>query len=273
MEFVETHAHLDHSRFDHDRVEVIRRAVDVGVVQTVTVGADLSSSRTAIALAEQHPSVYATVGVHPHAAESVKPATLKALRDLVAHPRVVAIGEIGLDFYRNYAPHDIQRAVFKRQLDLAAESGKPVIVHIRDKRGESGAYDAALAILDSWLGNRASSRPPNSSPGVLHCYSGDLQTARAATRLGLYLGIDGPVTYPSAQVLQSLVTQLPLEHLLLETDCPFLAPQVRRGKRNEPSYIPHIAHKMAQLKGVAVEDVARVTTVNARRLFGLPKIW
>jgi TatD DNase family protein len=269
MEFVETHAHLDHSRFDHDRAQVIHRAVDVGVVQTVTVGADLSSSKTAIALAERHSSVYATVGIHPHAAESVKPATLKALRDLATHPRVVAIGEIGLDFYRNYAPHDIQCAVFERQLNLAAESGKPIIVHIRDKRGESNAYDAAFAILDSWLGNGMASRPLDSPPGVLHCYSGELETAREATRLGFYLGVDGPVTYPNAKVLQSLVTQLPLEHLLLETDCPFLAPQVRRGKRNEPSYIPHIAHKIAQLKGVAVRDVARVTTANARRLFGL----
>jgi TatD DNase family protein len=270
VQFVETHAHLDSGEFSHDRDRVIHRAAEAGVVQIITVGADLASSEAAVALAEQHPSVYATVGIHPHDAASVKLATLTTLRDLATHPKVVAIGEIGLDFYRNYAPHDIQYAVFRRQLDLAAEIGKPVVVHIRDKRGEKGAYGAASAALDAWLDDQADSRPGGQSPGVLHCYSGDLETAKEAIRLGFYLGIDGPVTYSSAKGLQSLVSRLPLESLVLETDCPFLAPQVRRGKRNEPSYIPHIARKVAELKRVSVGDVAQVTSANARRLFGLP---
>jgi TatD DNase family protein len=271
-QFVETHAHLDSGRFDHDRGKVIRRAADAGVVQIVTVGADLSSSRAAVTLAEEQPSIYATVGIHPHDADSVRPATIDALHDLAAHPKVVAIGEIGLDFYRNYAPQDVQYAVFRRQLDLAAEIGKPIVVHIRDRQGKEDAYDAVLAALEAWLSGQRDLQSSNPSPGVLHCYSGSIQTAREAIQLGFYLGVDGPVTYPNAKALQSLIAQLPLESLLLETDCPFLAPQVRRGKRNEPAYVPHIAQKVAELQAVPVGQVARVTTANARRLFALPEL-
>jgi TatD DNase family protein len=248
---------------------VIQRAVGAGVTQIITVGADLASSEAAVGLAEQHAGLYATVGVHPHGATKVRPATFAALRDLAAHPRVVAIGEIGLDFYRNYAPHDVQFAVFKRQLELATQIGKPVVVHIRDQKGQKDAYDAALAALHHWVSSLSASKLVGASPGVLHCYSGDLETAQAAIDLGFYLGIDGPVTYPNARSLQALVSTLPLDRVLLETDCPYLTPQAKRGRRNEPAYIPYIAEKVAELQSVSVGDVARATTANARRLFGL----
>lgn len=268
MEFVETHAHLDSPQFDVDRDEVIERAVETGVSQMITVGADLGSSRAAVALAEAHAPIYATAGVHPHDAKQVTPDTLAALRTLAELECVVAVGEIGLDYYRNYAPHDVQRAVFEAQLALAGEVRKPVIVHIRDKPGASGAYEAALALLRPWVRQW----PGDAARiGVLHCYSGDLATAQAAMEMGFFLGIDGPVTYPGAQALQSLVAELPLERLLLETDCPYLAPQARRGRRNEPAYIPFIAQQVAQLQGVPVAHVAEVTTANARRLFALPE--
>lgn len=264
---VETHAHLDSPKYDGDRDQVIQRATDSGVDQIVTIGTDLASSRAAVRLAEEYDCVYATVGVHPHHATSMDPETVGALRRLAAHPKVVAVGETGLDFYRDYAPRAAQHAAFGEQLELAAAVRKPVVVHIRDVQGESGAYDAVLDALRLWVmrGRAAANR----SPGVLHCFSGNIQVARIAVDLGFYLGVDGPVTYPNSEELRALVRELPLEQLLLETDCPYLTPQPRRGKRNEPSYLFHIAHKMAELHGVSVEHVAHVTSGSARRLFGL----
>jgi TatD DNase family protein len=265
MRLIETHAHLSDPKFDADREEVVRRAAGAGVACIVTVGTDLASSRAAIALSEHYPNVYATVGVHPHDAASVNQALLATLRALVAHPRVVAVGEIGLDFYRDFAPRKAQRAAFEAQLDLAADVNKPVVVHIRDERGESGAYDKVLATLHRWVPDRPTALPPSS--GVLHCFSGDLASAQSAIDLGFYIGVDGPITFPNAKRLRAVIAELPLDRLLLETDCPYLAPQKRRGRRNEPAYLPYIAHKVAEVKEVDVQHVARVTTANAERLF------
>jgi len=268
IELVETHAHLDSPRFASDREQVISRAVERGVVQTIAVGADLASSRAAMLLAEQHPCLYATVGVHPHASAAFGSATLEELAPLAGHPKVVAIGEIGVDYYRDYAPHEAQYSAFQRQLALAGEAGKPVVVHIRDRNRQKGAYETVLASLEDWVAQRGaqSDRPP----GVLHCFSGDLDTARRALDLGFYLGIDGPVTYPNAAVLRALVAQVPLERLLLETDCPYLTPQARRGQRNEPAFLRYIAEQIAQVQGVPLNRVAEETTASARHLFGLP---
>jgi TatD DNase family protein len=264
----ETHAHLDDRQFDPDREEVIQRAVEAGVQRIITVGTSLESSRAAIALAERYPAVYAVVGVHPHDAETVDHAALQAVRELAMHPRVVAIGEIGLDFYRDWAPRDAQRAAFQEQLALADEVNKPVVIHIRDQRGENHAYEEVMAALSAWLAER--SEVPGSGPGVLHCFSGELETAQRAIDLGFYIGVDGPVTYPNAAALQARIGQLPLERLLLETDCPYLTPQPRRGRRNEPAYLPFIAQKVAELQRVGVGEVTAVTTGSACRLFGLP---
>jgi TatD DNase family protein len=188
---------------------------------------------------------------------------------------VVAVGEIGLDYYWDRWPREVQQAVFEAQLALAAEASKPVVVHIRDKNGQFGAYDDALAILHSWVSTLTVSRSSDLEayrlPGVLHCFSGTSKAAQDALGLGFYLGVDGPVTYPNANArpLQSLVAELPIERILLETDCPYLAPQVRRGERNEPSYLPYIGAKIADLRGIDALEVAQATTASARRLFGL----
>jgi TatD DNase family protein len=267
---VDTHAHLDDVKFGADRDDVVRRALQAGVAQIITVGADLPSTRSAIALSERHPSVFATVGIHPHDAQKASPSALSKVRDLASHPRVVAVGEIGLDFYRDWCPRDAQRAAFEAQLGLAAEVGKPVVVHIRDKGGETGAYDEALKTLRAWLSGRREGDPVIRSPGVLHCFSGDVRTAESILELGFYIGVDGPVTYPAAKALQSVIAQVPLERLLLETDCPYMAPQSLRGRRNEPAFLPEIALKVAQIKATAPQEVARVTTSSACRVFGLP---
>jgi TatD DNase family protein len=268
MRWIETHAHLDSPKFEADRQAVILRAEEAGVSPIVTVGADLDSSRAAVALAEAHPGLYATVGVHPHSAKDVDASTLDALRDLVADPCVVAVGEIGLDYYYEYSPREAQRAAFAAQLALADEVGKPAVIHLRDKTDQQAAYEQALEMLSSWAGGRAAAGL-SGSPGVLHCFSGTVEYARAALALGFYLGVDGPVTFPNARALQGLVAELPLERILLETDCPYLAPQARRGKRNEPAYLPYIGEKVAQLQQVDVSHVAAVTAANAEALLSL----
>jgi TatD DNase family protein len=287
IQWVDTHAHLDDRQFDGDRDAVVRRAAQAGVKWMVTIGADLPSSRAAVALCERYPNVYAAVGAHPHDAKSLDRTMLDILRDLAAHPRVVAIGEIGLDYYRDRSPRDVQRTALEAQLALATELGKPVVIHIRDERGQRTAYDQALSILRTWLpdaqppnppptqpSNHPAAQPPNhrttQPPGVLHCFSGDLQVAHAALALGFCIGVDGPVTYPSAGGLRAIVAQLPLDRLLLETDCPYLPPQAWRGRRNEPAYLTYIAAKVAEVKGVDLAKVAEVTTANAARLFCLP---
>ena len=269
MNWIDTHAHLDDLRFGGDLELVLQRAVESGVAQIISVGADLVSSRAAVALAERKPRISATVGVHPHNAEGLDQSRLAELRRLAESAQVVAVGEIGLDYYRDLSPRAIQLRAFRAQLGLATDLGKPVVVHIRDERGVLTAYRDALSVLDRWVASRSALPGP---PGVLHCYSGDLAVARNALEMGFYLGVDGPVTYPNARKLQALVAQVPAERLLLETDCPYLAPQAHRGRRNEPAYLPHIGHKVAEIQGVTADVIAAVTTQSARALFGLPAV-
>jgi len=248
------------AHFNADRQAVIARAQAAGVTRMITIGIDLASSRAAVALAETSPAVYATVGQHPHGASKFSAAALAELRELAGHPKVVAIGEIGLDFYRNLSPHDAQRAAFEAQLALARDVAKPVVVHIRE------AYDAAWAILKPWAEShpwRTEGRPV----GVLHCYSGDLPLAEEAIAHGFCLGFDGPITYENARTPFSL-TQVPLDHILVETDAPYLTPRpYKRSARNEPAYVRLIAERIAGLKQLSFEEVATVTTANAVRLF------
>ena len=259
---IDTHAHLDFPQFDADRAAVIERAQAAGVVAIVNAGTDLESSRRAVALAGQHPGVYASVGVHPHDAKTLDGDALAAMRELARQPKVVAVGEIGLDFYRNLSPQDLQRRAFQAQLAWAARLGKPVIVHDREAHAE------VLKALTSWAAGLARS-PLAGRVGVLHSFSGDLLMAKRAIDLGFYISISGPVTYQNARRLAEIVQALPLDRLLIETDCPYLTPHPHRGKRNEPAHVRLVAAKIADIKGLTVDMVAATTTANARQLFEL----
>ena len=254
---VDTHAHLDAHAFDADREEVIARAWAAGLGAIITVGADVDSSRQAIALAQAHPDVYAAVGIHPHEASNAGPNALAELERLACEGLVLAIGEIGLDLHYNFSPPAIQRERFAAQLELARRVNKPVVIHDREAHAET------LAILRDWL----STGPQQGSPGVLHCFSGDRKMAEQVIEMGFYLSFGGTITFQNARGLQELVRDLPLERILLETDCPYLAPHPRRGQRNEPAHVRLVALQLAALKGLSLERVAEVTTANAQRLF------
>jgi len=253
MELVDSHAHLDFPQFAGDREEVIKRAQEAGVRLIINVGADLESSRASIALAERYPLIYAAVGIHPHDARLLDESALRELRKLAQHPKVVAIGEIGLDYYRNFSPREIQRRAFRLQLELAKELDKPVIIHSRDAQKDT------MGILAELSPER----------GVMHCFSGSLETALKAIELGLAISVAGPVTFKNARKLPQIVREIPLEHLLIETDCPYLAPHPYRGKRNEPAYVRLVAEAVAAIKGISPGQVARKTLENTLKLFGI----
>jgi TatD DNase family protein len=262
IELVDSHAHLDFAQFDGELDDVLQRAGDACVTCVVTVGFDLDSSRSAVTLARDYANVRACVGVHPHEAAGAGARVLEDLRGLVEDNVVVAIGEIGLDYYRDRSPRDVQRRVFREQLDLAAEVGRPVVVHDRD------AHTDVMAILGDWAGAVSSGKGRLDHPlGVVHCYSGDQAMADELFQLGFYVSVAGPVTYSNASRLQEVVRRLPLDRLLVETDSPFLAPHPLRGKRNEPAHVRLVAAKIAEVKNTPLEEVARVTTDNARAVF------
>jgi TatD DNase family protein len=262
LRLIDTHAHLDFSRFDNDRPAAIERAQAAGVAAIVNVGTDLLSSRRAVALSEQYRDVYAAVGMHPHDAKKLDGGALAELRALAQQPKVVAVGEIGLDFYRDLSPRAVQRRAFQAQLAWAAKMGKPVIVHDRD------AHYEIIEMLTNWAtGLRGS--PLAGRMGVLHTFSGDLGMAEKAIDLGFYVSFSGPVTYKGADQLASVAKALPLDRILVETDCPFLTPHPHRGKRNEPAYVRLVAESIAALRGMPFDELARATTANAQRLFEL----
>lgn len=266
----DTHCHLDLDSFDSDREAVLERAVQVGIGRILIPGLNLPSSRSIIALAEKKPMLFTAIGVHPAEIFGVKPSTLNDLRKLALHSKVKAIGEIGLDYYWDTTPHDHQLRVLIDQLALAAELQLPVVIHFREKKDTSSADCAAdlMRILEDWVTSfvRDKSRLVGRS-GVLHSFSGTQEMAQAAMKLGFYLGISGRVTFKNDQQLQALVAMLPLDRILLETDAPFQAPQPYRGKRNEPSYLRLIADKIALVRSTTTDQVALVTSENARRLF------
>lgn len=261
---IDTHAHLDFSQFDGDRDQVIERATNEGITHIITVGFDLDASHQAIALTDGYANLSACVGIHPHQASQVSEEVLDSLRELTGHDKVVAVGETGLDYYRDRSPRDVQRWVFRQELDLAAALGKPVVIHDR------AAHQDLMHIIRAWAGAMDSSSGKLQPPlGVVHCYSGDLAMARELFDLGFYVSIAGPVTFPNARRLQELVKHLPLERLLIETDCPFLAPHPYRGKRNEPANVKLIAQGIADIQDMPLEAVSQITTENAYRLFRL----
>ncbi|TYP00119.1 TatD DNase family protein [Geothermobacter ehrlichii] len=255
---IDTHAHLDSGQFRDDLNEVLQRASDNGIQHIITIGCDLESSRINCRLAENNSRLSAAVGIHPHDAASLDDAAIATLRQLAAKPGVVAIGEIGLDYYRDRSPRDSQRRAFRRQLRLARELGLPVIVHDRD------AHEDVIAILEE--------EDAGSIGGVMHCFSGDQALARACIDLGFYISFAGPVTYPKNEALREVARMVPTEHLLIETDCPYLSPQPCRGRRNEPAHMRMTAETIAEVKGLSLEDIARITSVNAHRLFGIGQV-
>ena len=249
--FVDSHAHLEMREFETDRAPVISRAADAGVDLIITVGTNLGLSRKAVALASQNENIFAAVGVHPHDVEKINSQTYDELKELVLNPKVVAYGEIGLDFFRNISSRKQQIERFAEQLQLAAEMNLPVIIHDRDAHNESLQMVKASSIRN----------------GVFHCFSGDYDMAVKCLDLGFYISVPGVVTFAKAETLQNVVRKIPLESLLLETDCPYLTPNPHRGQRNEPAYIIHTANKVAEIKGLSLTEVASVTAQNTLRLF------
>lgn len=285
MTLTDTHCHLDHPKFDPDRTEALRRASEAGLTRILIPSLSLDSSRSVIKLAESHPMLYAGIGVHPTEAKTWDAATGKELRALVGphhhphpHPlsrftgegnrKIVAIGEIGLDYYWDSALHNLQANVLEEQLALAAELQLPVILHCREKGDapDGACAENLLHALEKWVNElRAEKNPLAERPGVLHSFSGTREKAQAAISLGFFIGVTGPVTYRKDR--QELIQQLPLERLLTETDSPYLAPHPQRGKRNEPAYVSLIADKIALLHSCDPQRVASITSENARRLF------
>ncbi len=260
MPLIDTHCHLDFNAYDGLRDEIVAEAAASGVTRIINPGTDLERSRAAIALAETYPGVYAAVGVHPNSTADFSPTHLATLHDLAAHPKVVALGEIGLDYYWEDSPKDVQWAAFETQLNLAAALELPVIIHNRD------ASDDVLAVLAAWTA--ALPAALRERPGVLHSFSAPQSAAERGLALGFYLGFTGPVTFKNADDLRHIAARVPADRLLVETDGPFLTPHPYRGRRpNHPAYVRFIAERLAALRAIPYEDFAAQTTANAERLF------
>jgi TatD DNase family protein len=259
--FVDTHCHLDFHQFDGDREAVIERAAAAGVATIVNPATDLAGSRRAIALAEQHRGVYAQVGVHPNDTADFDASILAELRALAAHPKVVAIGEIGLDYYWQRVAHDRQQWAFQAQLELAAELDLPAVIHCRD------AHADLRETMRKWASGAQMQRGFDAILAVYHAFSGDLEMAQEARELHVVLSLGGPVTFQNARELHTLLSRLPMEQLMLETDAPYLTPHPHRGKRNEPAYIPLIAQGIAALLHVDELQVAASSTELAYKTF------
>ena len=255
MRFFDTHCHLDDAKFDEDREEAYRRMIDAEVKRCVCVGSDIASSRRCMALAASHPGVYAAAGVHPHEAKDAPPDYLDTIRDMLSQPRVQALGEIGLDYYYDLSPRDVQLRVMAEQVELAVELGKPVIFHIRDAHRD---------MVDFFRSRR---KLPE---GIIHCFSGSPEIAREYVKMGFYISFAGPVTFKKAPHLQAAAREVPLDRLLVETDSPYLAPEPVRGRRNEPANVAYTLRKLAELRDIPEEDMAEITWNNACVLYGIP---
>lgn len=254
---IDSHCHLNFNAFDDDRAEVIGRANEAGVTAFINPATNLGDSRQIVTMSEQIPNYFAAVGFHPNGAADFDDDSLAELRELAQRPNVVAIGEIGLDYYWDEAPRPVQREVFERQLALAKDLDKPVIIHQRDSAADT------MAVLRPWAAGGHSGL-------VLHSFSGDVALALEAVELGFHIGISGPVTFKNARDLPDVVAAVPLNRLLVETDAPFLSPHPYRGKRNEPARVPVIAQKIADLRGLPLLEMARQLTENTVTLFHLP---
>jgi len=260
MDLIDSHAHIDFPQFDVDRGAMLERARAAGVSTILAIGTGPGPEKLDAALpyAESHDWIYTTVGIHPHEAKEVTPAHLKNLATLAQHPKVIAWGEIGLDYFYDHSPRDVQERVFRRQMELAHAAKLPIIIHCRD------AWSDCLRLLEEvWK--------PTGLGGVLHCFTSTLEDARRGLDLGFMISFTGNLTYPKMQHLRDVAKALPLQNILLETDSPYLAPQRYRGKRNEPAYVVEVAQVLANVRNLPVEEVAQVTSENFRRFFPLTR--
>ncbi len=255
MPLIDTHAHVHYDRFDDDRADVLQRAQEAGVERIINIGYDLPSSRASVALAQEHSDVWATVGIQPHYAQETTVDQLAQIERMLAHPRVVALGEIGLDYHHNRAPADAQHDLFRQQLAIARRHSMPVVIHTREAQ-----TDTLHVLRDAAQGMTI----------IMHAFSGDWTYAEQCLDLGAYVSLGGPVTFPKATELHDVAQRVPLDRLLIETDSPFLSPHPYRGKRNEPARVRIIAERIAALRGIALDEIAAATWHNAVRAF--PKL-
>ncbi len=252
---IDTHCHLDAKRFDEDRPEMMARARSAGVQRMVTIGCDVEGSHRALGLAKTHADVFCSAGVHPHEAEKAEAGFVDRLRAIAQHPKCVAIGECGLDYFYDHSPRERQAEVFAAQIRLAVELDMPLVIHVRD------AWDDCLRILE----DEGAAKPG----GIIHCFSGSVEQAEKSLALNFYISIPGIVTFKKSGDLPTVVENCPKDRLLVETDSPYLAPAPFRGKRNEPAYVAHVAQKVADLWQTDIDDVLRVTGENAQRVFSI----
>lgn len=254
---IDTHTHLDDARYESDREAVIARARETGIDSMITIGCDLSTSQAAVALANRYPFVYATVGVHPHEVKHIEDGWYNEFRRLAENKKVVAFGEVGLDYHYNYSSPKEQRDRFREQIQLARELGLPLVIHTRE------AQEDTIQILKDERSTEVG--------GVFHCFSGDAWLAKDALDLGFYLSFSGILTFQNAGMLRDIAKTVPLDRILIETDCPYLTPVPHRGKRNEPAFVRHVAQILAAVASVSdLDEIYRLTTENARRLFRIP---
>jgi len=255
MTLIDSHCHLDDPQFDQDRELIIQRALDAGVQCMMTIGSSAGPTdlEPGIRLAESRPEIYAAVGVHPHDASKACDESLRRLEELLRHPKVLALGEIGLDYYYDFSPPERQKAVFTEQLRIAADARKPVIIHTRE------AWEDTFDVLERhWVGTGVG--------GIMHCFSSGPEHAAMVANMGMYVSFSGIVTFAKALPVQRAVREVPVDKLLIETDAPYLAPVPHRGKRNEPAHVAHVARKVAEIRATSEEQIAEVTTANFRRL-------
>jgi len=253
--FIDSHVHLNADQYDEDLQAVIDRALEAKVEKMVVIGFDRKTIERTMQLIEQYDFVYGVIGWHPVDAIDCTQEDLEWIEKLASHPKIVGIGETGLDYYWDKSPKDVQQALFRKQIHLAQKTGLPIIIHNRDATGD------VVRIL----------REENAASvgGVMHCFSGSVETARECIAMNFMISLGGPVTFKNARLPKEVATEIPLEHLMIETDAPYLAPHPHRGKRNEPAFVPLVAEEIARLKGLTIEEIGQATTDNAKKFFGI----
>ena len=253
--FIDTHAHLFYPNFNNEVEEVIKRAVEEGVDYIIVPGTDIASSAQAVELADKHEAIYASAGIHPHDTANWEDSLIDNIREIAKHPKVVAIGEIGLDYYYDFSPKNIQKIAFKKQIELALELSLPIIVHNRESN------DDVMEIIRSYKGKNLK--------GQFHCFAGSVQDAHELIEMGHMISFPGNITFKKADNIRKVLAGINFSNLLLETDSPFMTPVPHRGKRNEPSYVKFVAEKISEIHNVTVKEVAEITSKNAINFFGL----